>query len=430
MITRRTRIQLLVFALITLVGVTYVGARYARLDRVIIDRSYTVVAHFPESGGIFAGGEVTYRGVRIGKVSELELTEDRSGVDVLLEIDNEWDEIPADTLAVVGNRSAVGEQYVELQPQTDDGPFLEDGSEIAEPLTTTPIATETLLGHLSDTVASVDRDALQTTVEELGIAFGDTGDDLQQIIDTGNSFIQTADENFEVTKALIEDSNIVLRGQIASKSSLKMFATHLSSFTTALAGADPALRRVIDSGSFAANQLRTFLEQNDVEISELLNNVTTTGEVVVRNLDGVETLFVAYPVLLEGSYAVMDKSPGSGMVDAHIGLILTTTPPCKGGYEGTTRRSPSNGEYWKMEMDARCTEPPTKSNPRGYQNLGPTPRPAPWQQVIVGYDRETGRVDWDVDENEFANAGSVAPASLGEDSWKWLYLQPLLAGQE
>ena len=53
MITRRTRIQLLVFVAITLVGVSFVGARYAQLDRFLIDGDYTVVAHFERSGGIY-----------------------------------------------------------------------------------------------------------------------------------------------------------------------------------------------------------------------------------------------------------------------------------------------------------------------------------------------------------------------------------------
>ena len=121
MITRRTQVQLLVFAIITLLGVSYVGARYARLDRVFVDDTYTVVAHFADSGGAFAGAEVSYRGVRIGEVSEMVLTDE--GVDIHLDIDKEQDRIPADSLALVGNRSAVGEQYVELQPQVDDGPL-------------------------------------------------------------------------------------------------------------------------------------------------------------------------------------------------------------------------------------------------------------------------------------------------------------------
>ena len=131
MITSRTKKQLIVFVIITLLGVTFVGARYARLDRLFYDSTYTVDAHFDQSGGIFTGAEVTYRGVGIGQVSEMKLTD--KGVDVLLSIDKGNDKIPKDSVALVGNKSAVGEQYVELQPQTDDGPYLKDGSEIDDP---------------------------------------------------------------------------------------------------------------------------------------------------------------------------------------------------------------------------------------------------------------------------------------------------------
>ena len=184
MITRRTKVQLLVFALITLIGVSFVGARYARLDRVLLDQSYTVVAHFADSGGAFAGAEVSYRGVRVGQVEELVLTED--GVDLHLDIDDEHDDIPADALALVGNRSAVGEQYVELQPQSDDGPFLGDGSEISRERTTTPIQTDTLLTNLDATVRSVDQDDLRTVTSELGLAFDGAGEDLQTILDSSS----------------------------------------------------------------------------------------------------------------------------------------------------------------------------------------------------------------------------------------------------
>ncbi len=47
MITRRTRIQLMVFVVITLLGVSFVGARYARLDRLFFDDTYTVVRTSP-----------------------------------------------------------------------------------------------------------------------------------------------------------------------------------------------------------------------------------------------------------------------------------------------------------------------------------------------------------------------------------------------
>ena len=128
--------------------------------------------------------------------------------------------------------------------------------EIAEADTRLPIQTDQLLTDISNTVSSVDQEALRTTVSEVGAAFEGTGEDLQQIIDTGNSFIEAANDNFDVTTALIEDSNTVLNGQVASESALRNFASQLSVFTEAFAGADADLREIIDTGSFTANQLR------------------------------------------------------------------------------------------------------------------------------------------------------------------------------
>ena len=123
----------MIFALITMIGVSFVGARYARLDRLVLDKSYAVTAHFTESGGIFTGAEVAYRGVTVGQVSDMKLT--GKGVDVILNIEKKYEDIPAETKAIVANRSAVGEQYVDLQPETKDRPYLDDGSEIPTAMT-------------------------------------------------------------------------------------------------------------------------------------------------------------------------------------------------------------------------------------------------------------------------------------------------------
>ncbi len=432
MIGIRTKVQLLVFVIITLLGVSYVGARYAQLDRLVVDDTYTVVAHFSESGGIFAGAEVTYRGVGVGEVERLELTD--AGVDVHLGIQEDYDEIPADTVALVGNRSAVGEQYVELQPRSGQEPYLADDAEIAVADTRTPIRTDTFLTNLSTTVESVDKQALRTTVSELGDAFAGTGDDLGQIIDTGNAFIEEADENFDVTTALIRDSNVVLRGQVDSESAIRTFARDLALFTDTLAGSDRDLRGVIDNGSLAANELRTFLEQNEVELGELINNLLTTGEVVVQHLDGIEQVLVLYPYVVEGGFAVVSKSPQTGLYNAHFGLIEQSQPPvCERGYESTNVREPSDGSNAPMNMKARCLEPATESSARGAQHspssrVGTAYRGSP---VVAAYDPETGELTWgDEMPGGLGEPTTVAPSTLGEESWKWLYLQPLATTPE
>ena len=356
----------------------------------------------------------------------MELTDE--GVDVYLDIDNDYDEIPADAIAVVGNRSAVGEQYVELQPQVDTTPYLERGLRDRRGGHPHPDrdreAAHRPLEHRR--VGRQGRPS-QTTVTELGAAFGGTGEDLQRIIDTGNSFIEDANENFDVTTALIRDSNTVLHGQIASTSAIKRFARDLSLFSGTLAGSDEDLREVIDNGSATANQLRTFLEDNEVDLGELINNLVTTGEVVVKHLDGVEQILVIYPYVVEGGFTVVSKSPDSGLYDAHFGMILTQEPHvCKRGYEGTDDARPAGRQQQADERerplhraaDARATPAAPRTPPA---RVRPTARP-----VVASYDPDSGRLRWgDKVEPALASPGQPAPQTLGEESWKWLFLQPL-----
>jgi phospholipid/cholesterol/gamma-HCH transport system substrate-binding protein len=427
MITRRTKLQLAIFALITMVGVAYVGARYARLDRLFFDDTYRVAAHFAESGGIFEGAQVSYRGVTVGQVGELELTDE--GVDVLLDIDKDTEEIPADAKAVVANRSAVGEQYVDLQPQTKQGPFLGEGDEIALAMTETPIPTTKLLVDLDTTVNSVNKESLTTVVSEMGKAFNGTGRDLGQIIDTSNSFIRTANDNFDMTTALLEDGNTVLTTQLDKASAIRSFAKDLSSFSDTLVRSDKDLRAVIENGSATADQLRTFLEENQVDLGELINNLVTTGEVTGRHIDGTEMILVVYPYVVAGGYTVVDKDPRSGLYDAHFGLIMTQEPHvCTAGYDQGERRSPQDGSNKPMNENARCTEPASTSNARGGQHA-PGRAGAAYRAPVVGtYDRETKTVDLGADVPNVTYSGGAA-LTFGEESWKWLLLGPLSSGK-
>jgi phospholipid/cholesterol/gamma-HCH transport system substrate-binding protein len=434
MITRRTKLQLVVFAVITLLGVSFAGARYAQLDRLVVDDHYTVVAHFLSSGGIYSGGEVSYRGVKVGQVGDMRLT--RDGVDVYLDIDNSYDDIPADTLAVVGNRSAVGEQYVELQPQTTKRPYLHDSSEIAPTDTRTPLPTEKLLADAADTVSSVDTGDLSTTVSELGRAFGGAGADLQQILDTSTSFVKTANENFDVTTALIRDGNTVLNGQVASEGAIRTFARNLALFSGTLADSDPDLRRLLVNGTAGAQQVETFLQANKVDLTELLSESVTTGQIVLRHLPGLRQILVLYPYVTEGGFTVVSKER-DGHYAAHFGLVLTPARLCKQGYEGTTKRPPQDGANRDMNTDARCAESISKSNARGAQNLR---RAAPAASsdaapVVAAYDPATGALQWgdprgDGGDSASGSAGTVAPQTSGKDTWKWLYLQPTTAAKE
>ncbi|MEU4288736.1 MlaD family protein [Kribbella sp. NPDC026596] len=425
MITRTVRIQLMVFLLITVVGVAFVGAKYAQVDKLFFDEDYTVSASFAESGGIFTGAEVTYRGQPVGRVGQLKLLPD--GVEVNLDIDKKT-KIPNDLLAVVANRSAIGEQYVDLQPRRDDGPYLQNNSKIARDDTAIPIDTTELLLNLDQLVNSVDKQSLQTTVRELGAALKGRGTDLQRIIDSSGTLIDDADANVLQTIKLINDGDTVLATQVASGDAIKTWAKNLALLSDTLVSSDANLRQVIDQGSAASEQVTGLITDNRADIAVLLGNLLTVNEITAVRLDAVEQLFVVYPAVAMGGYVVPAKN-ADGHYDAHFGLVLGFTPPaCRPGYGGTDKRIPQDLSNTAANNKASCTASPTTGvNVRGAQNKpSPSSRDLNRTGYGLGYDPATGDAGGSAGTPDMVLGSTGGQADLlGSDSWKALILGPV-----
>ncbi|MFE4249680.1 MCE family protein [Streptomyces sp. NPDC056910] len=424
MITRTVKAQLLAFATVTAVGVSYVGASYTGLADRVLGRGYTVRADFADSGGVFPGAEVTYRGVPVGRVGALRLT-GAGGVSVALDIKDGTRRIPADALAVVANRSAVGEQYVDLQPRTSHGPYLLDGSSIPRARTRVPLPTTDLVLSLDRLVNSVGKDDLRVTVDELDKAFSGTGPNLSRLVDSGNALVESASGSLPQTISLIEDSRKVLKTQADQGSSIKSFAHDLAALTAQLKSSDGDLRKLIGNATPAAQQLNSLLKSAGPRLSVLLANLISGGQVTLARLPGVEQSLVTFPALVAGSDTVV---PGDGTT--HFGLVVNADdpPPCTQGY-GAARRDPSDTSTREANTDAHCTAPRGgKTSVRGAQNApgasagsGGAHRSA----YVTPYDPETGTATGpDGRPVEIGSTGGQQTV-FGKESWQWLLVGPL-----
>jgi phospholipid/cholesterol/gamma-HCH transport system substrate-binding protein len=423
-ITRTVKVQLLAFAVVTAVGVSYVGAEYTGLVDAVLGHGYTVRADFADSGGIYSGAEVTYRGVPVGRVGALRLT-GSDGVSVSLDIKDGAPHIPADTLAVVANRSAVGEQYVDLQPRTSHGPYLLDGSSIPRGSTRVPLPTTDLVLSLDRLVNSVGKDDLRVTVDELGKAFSGTGPNLSRLVDSGNALVESASDSLPQTISLIEDSQKVLKTQADQGSSIKSFAHDLAALSAQLKSSDGDLRKLIGNATPAAQQVNSLLKSTGPRLSVLLANLISGGQVTQAQLPGVEQALVTFPAVVAGSYTVV---PGDGTT--HFGLVVNADdpPPCTQGY-GTTRRDPADTSTRGANADARCTAPRgSKTSVRGAQNApGASAASGGANQTayVTPYDPETGTATGpDGRPVEIGSTGGQQ-AVFGKESWQWLLVGPM-----
>jgi phospholipid/cholesterol/gamma-HCH transport system substrate-binding protein len=290
--------------------------------------------------------------------------------------------------------------------------------------TEVPVSTTEILTNLSNLVRSVPQADLRTVVAESGAAFKDTGPSIGQIIDTSSSFIETANANFDVTTALIRDSRVVLQTQVDKGSAIRSFARDLSLFTGTVADNDRYLRSLIDNGSATANELRTFLEQNRVNLGQLINNLVTTNEVVVKHLKGIRQLLVIYPYVVAGGYTVAKKGL-ENKYNAQFGLILQQeSPTCKAGY--VTPRSPADTSDKPMPTNVGCTD--GSKNLRGAEKSPSGRTGTAYRSPVATYDAKTGKTTWSDQETSGTIAYDGGAAQLlGDASWQQMLLQPSLA---
>lgn len=414
MITRLVRIQLIAFVVITLVGVSYVGVRYAGLERLLWDPRYPVQLQLADSGGIFSGANVTYRGVDVGRVGQLSLTED--GVSAELLIDKDTPPIPADLTAVVANLSAIGEQYVDLRPNTDTGPMLTAGSVIPQQATRTPVPIETVLLNLDQLVRSVPLDSLRTTVEELGTAFSDTGPELEALLDSSRTFTEDALDALPQTLTLIRDGRTVLETQNepAQASAITSFSRDLRLLAGQLKESDPDLRRLIDTAPRFSEQTIELLRESGPGLGELFADLLTVSRISEPRVDGLEQILVTYPEVTSGAYTT---TPGDGT--AHLGLVLDSffEPfPCgleeDSPYQETPKRAGTDMRPIPANTDAYCDEPlGSPISVRGSQNVpvAGVPEPAaPENPPPAAQDSEQNSIP---NSDRGAAQGSPQPSS-------------------
>ena len=356
------RVKLVAFVVITVLGISYVLVHYIGVGRTVFGRGYTAYVDLTDSGGIFTSASVTYRGIEVGRVGKIVLRPD--GIRVALELDDK-DRIPADVSAVVGNGSALGEQYIDLQPQRAGAPYLREGTVIPASRTSIPVSAGTLLVDLDKLVNSVPKAELSTLVDQLGTAFDGTGPALQRLLDATHSLATAGQANLPQAVALVQDGQRVLDTQNDLSGPILDFSRHLASLTGQLRASDGDLRAVLDNGSRAGTELTALTQSLDATLPITLGNLVSIGQVTAVRVPAIRQVLIIYPYIVATSFGLF---PGDGSTRFGVPIPPSAdSQPCTTGYVPVAkRRLPTDLAYPPIRYDAFCKEPTTSSvGPRG-----------------------------------------------------------------
>ncbi|GHB31160.1 outer membrane lipid asymmetry maintenance protein MlaD [Salinicola rhizosphaerae] len=118
------------FMLAGILGLVFLGLRVSGLGVGVPNDTFTVTANFANIGGLRQNAKVTMSGVRVGKVTSIQLDPKWFDAKVTMEIDADYDgKLSDDTAAAILTSGLLGEQYIGLTPGGSPD-MLHDGSVI------------------------------------------------------------------------------------------------------------------------------------------------------------------------------------------------------------------------------------------------------------------------------------------------------------
>ena len=362
MLTGRIKVQLVVFVVLALVATSYLGAKYVGINP--FGSGYDVTVDLPNAGGTFDNGEVTYRGVPVGRIGELKAT--RTGTRLTLHIDGGAPRIPSDVRPFVANRSAIGEQYVDLRDGTASATALAGGDTLRAGAESQPPAVDEVLRSGTAFVDSVPTDSLKTVIDETYDATQGVGESFGSLLETSQRFEKSADRNFVATRGLIENSDRVLTTQQGASQSIRSFSEDLDTIATTLTSSDGGLRRLIESSPAAAREVDALFQDVGRPLGLLMSNLITPAEVFGINAGGVEDALVRAPRALSVGW-VISQSRG---INLGFTQNFFNPLPCTTGYGGTRVRpglDTSKGQPFNLQAGCRSSDP--SSNARGPKSV-------------------------------------------------------------
>jgi len=372
MLSKITKVKLMVFVAITAVALLAMALFYIRLPQQVGIGRYGVDVELANAGGLYPQAMVTYRGVEVGKVTGIDLG---PGGSVLahLQVDNGV-KLPKDSTAQVRSASVIGEQYVNFLPadKSAGSGFLADGDTVPVSRTVLPTSTNTLLSSVDGLLQSVPTKDLRSVVHELGTAFDGVGPDLGRFIDASSTFQKAANANLPATLKLIDDAHPVLRTQESLDPTIRSFARSLDSFSGQLAASDADLRGVLDSGAPFMDSVATFSDGLTGTLPGVLDDLADTGEVLRVYRPQLEHIAIVLPPTLTMMLSAIpidrrdDLSPAATMW-----FKLGVDPvPCTTGFEYADKmRNPADGRPAPAPSTSYCKVPANDSRaPRGARN--------------------------------------------------------------
>lgn len=354
---RRIRVAQSLILVILVGGVVYVADTV--VGGSLFHHPYAVSVELPQAAGLHEGSVVTYRGQRIGEVTDVRLSaEPGVGVVARLEIESGV-KVPRDSAMEVRNLSAVGEQYLDVRPASADGPFLADGATVPVSATSVPLAVPDVLAHAQRLMSHLDVADVHTIATETAAIFGDNEQDVDLralAIELESAFAMLRRLEPDLTR-LAQQAETPLTTVDDLSPEIRRLSTDLEAVAASLAKATPAVRSTVTTAIDLVPRLERWWQATSPQLRRMLRAGVPLTEMAARHLRGLQHWLDWAP--LQADVMAGSTRDGSGRVV----LVPRILKNCV--YDRSVQRDIQDTSRREPRTDVRCTDPPKGTQGRG-----------------------------------------------------------------
>ncbi len=211
-------------------------------------QGYRFTVEFPQAIELGTQADVEIAGVTIGKVVDVGL-DGRTGLTrAVIEIDNRYAPRPADTRAILRQKTLLGETFVQLSPGNPHGPMLADGGHLPQG----QVAPTVQLDQILSTFDPATRRAFETWMQDDGVALTGRGAafnaalaELYPFATGVDNVLAVLNRDSAATRALLADGGQVFSAIASSPAQLQGFVRNADAVFATTAARDAELAATI-----------------------------------------------------------------------------------------------------------------------------------------------------------------------------------------
>ncbi|MFI9007189.1 MCE family protein [Actinosynnema sp. NPDC053489] len=265
---------------LTVIALLLLAAFYSD-DLPIVGGGTTYSAEFSEAAGLVPANEVRVAGVKVGKVTKVELAGDR--VKVSFRVKDAW--VGDRTTAVIRIKTLLGQKFLALDPQGSQP--LDPGVPIPRERTLSPYDVQEAFNGLASTVGQIDTARLADSFEVLSQTFQGSAESVRGALDGLSALSKTISSRDEQLAHLLANTNEITKTLADRNEQFEKLLADGNLLLGELRKRRDAITALLNGTRALSGQLSGLVADNSAQLRPALEQLDRVTTMLQRNQDSL-----------------------------------------------------------------------------------------------------------------------------------------------